>query len=217
MGSVFVGLALGLQKGWSWFEAGMHGTLQVLSAQTTTGFSTIRIQELDQTSKALMVVSMAIGGSVGSTSGGIKILRFLIVLHLVRLLLQRACAPPHAVIEPKLGDRQLEQDDIIRALHLIILYGAFIFISWLCFLSMGYDPLNSLFEVVSAVGTVGLSTGITGPDLPTWLKGVLCFDMLAGRLEIIALLVTLYPRTWIGRKGIRPWGRFLSEPVPFQS
>jgi len=65
---------------------------------------------------------------------------------------------------------------------------------------MGYDPLDALFEVVSATGTVGLSTGITGPELPPLLKGVLCADMLMGRLEILAWLVILYPRTWFGNR-----------------
>jgi trk system potassium uptake protein TrkH len=65
---------------------------------------------------------------------------------------------------------------------------------------MGYAPLDSLFEVVSATGTVGLSSGITGPELPTLLKGVICADMLMGRLEIVAWLVVLNPGTWIGRR-----------------
>jgi trk system potassium uptake protein TrkH len=56
-----------------------------------------------------------------------------------------------------------------------------------------------LFDVVSAVATVGLSTGVTGPELPSLLKGLLCIDMLIGRLEGVALLLVLYPRTWIGR------------------
>jgi trk system potassium uptake protein TrkH len=75
-----------------------------------------------------------------------------------------------------------------------------IFVSWVLFLVGGYDPLDALFEVTSATGTVGLSTGITGTELPGWLKGVLCFDMLAGRLEVIALLMVLYPATWRERR-----------------
>ena len=53
---------------------------------------------------------------------------------------------------------------------------------------------------VSATGTVGLSAGITSPALPALLKGVLCIDMLMGRLEIIAWLVLIYPGTWFGRR-----------------
>jgi trk system potassium uptake protein len=57
-----------------------------------------------------------------------------------------------------------------------------------------------LFEVVSALGTVGLSVGLSNSNLPGLLKGILCFDMLMGRLEIIAWLVLLYPGTWFGRR-----------------
>ncbi|HBA65919.1 MAG TPA: cation transporter, partial [Methylococcaceae bacterium] len=61
----------------------------------------------------------------------------------------------------------------------------------------GYDPMDALFEVVSACSTTGLSTGITGSGLEPWLKAVLIADMLLGRVEFIAFLVFLYPRTWI--------------------
>ena len=142
---------------------------------------------------------MGIGGGVGSTAGGIKILRFLILLRLFELLIKRTCLPPHAVAEPRLADERLSYEDIEHALLLILLFIVLVVISWLLFLIMGYDPLDSLFEVVSAAGTVGLSTGITSSNLETFLKLVLCIDMLAGRLEIIALLVIFYSGTWFGK------------------
>ena len=98
------------------------------------------------------------------------------------------------------GDRPLENDDIQRAMLLILLFAAVVLISWLVFVSFGYPPLNALFEVASATGTVGLSTGITHTDLPSTLKAVLCIDMLLGRVEIVALLIVLYPRTWFGKR-----------------
>jgi trk system potassium uptake protein len=69
--------------------------------------------------------------------------------------------------------------------------------SWLPFLVAGYDPLNALFEVVSACSTTGLSAGITRMGLEPELKVVLIVDMLLGRVEFLAFLVFLYPRTWI--------------------
>ena len=72
---------------------------------------------------------------------------------------------------------------------LVLLFPAMAFVSWLPFLAWGYAPLESLFDVVSALGTVGLSSGITGPQLPDALKLVLCADMLLGRLEFIAVLI----------------------------
>jgi trk system potassium uptake protein TrkH len=70
----------------------------------------------------------------------------------------------------------------------------------LIFVFYGYQPLDALFEVVSATGTVGLSTGITAADLPAVLKTLLCVDMLIGRVEIVALLIVLYPPTWFGKR-----------------
>jgi trk system potassium uptake protein TrkH len=83
---------------------------------------------------------------------------------------------------------------------LFFLYILTVFASWLVFLGAGYDPLNSLFDVVSAVGTVGLSSGLTGPDLPDFLKLVLCLDMMLGRLEMVCFLILFYPWTWKGMK-----------------
>jgi trk system potassium uptake protein TrkH len=108
--------------------------------------------------------------------------------------------PKQAVVEASLGRRRLETDEIQNALSIVFVFLTFIAISWLVFVGMGHNPLDSLFEVVSAIGTVGLSTGIAAPELHPILKGVLCADMLLGRLEIIAWLVLFYPRTWIGRR-----------------
>jgi len=60
--------------------------------------------------------------------------------------------------------------------------------------------VDSLFEVVSATGTVGLSAGITATELPTMLKGILCIDMWLGRLEIVAWLVFIHPMTWFAKR-----------------
>lgn len=187
-------------QGFDWAEAIHHGVLLGISAQTTTGFSTLHIGELGGVFQGVLIAAMAIGGGIGSTAGGFKILRLLILLRLLQLVLRRSSMPSHAVVEPKLGGRILEDDDIVQALFIILLFGLVVIFSWLLFLYFGYAPLQALFEVVSATGTVGLSTGITAPELPSPLKLLLCADMLLGRIEIVALLVVLYPPTWIGRR-----------------
>ena len=83
---------------------------------------------------------------------------------------------------------------------IIFLFILVVGISWFIFVASGYHPLDALFEVVSATGTVGLSVGLSSGGLPDYLKMVLCADMLLGRLEIVAWLVILYPKTWIGRR-----------------
>ena len=195
-GSLLALLAWQHDTGSPWY----HGFMIGFSAQTTTGFATLDVAAMDPASKLVMILSMLVGGSVGSSAGGFKILRLLILLRVFQMVLRRSCMPLHAMTETYLGGQKLETDDITRALQLVLLFIAVIALSWFPFVAYGHDPLDSLFEVVSACGTVGLSSGITGPDLETPLKGVLCFDMLAGRVEIIALLIILYPRTWIGRR-----------------
>jgi len=188
------------QDGFSWIQALRHGALNAFSAQSTAGFSTLDISQINAGAKVTLIFSMLLGGAAGSTAGGIKILRLFILVQLLYIFLQRASMPRRAVVEASLGRRRLETDEIQSALSIVFLFLTSIAISWLVFVGMGHNPLDSLFEVVSAIGTVGLSTGISAPDLHPILKGVLCADMLLGRLEIIAWIVLFYPRTWIGRR-----------------
>jgi trk system potassium uptake protein TrkH len=187
-----------------WMPAGSGGWLDALmlavSAHSTTGFSTIAIGDLGDASKLAMIGAMLVGGSVGSTAGGFKLLRLLLLLRLLQLVVARAAAPRHAVIAPRLGERRLDDEDLWRPTLLIVLFAVIVFLSWLAFVAHGYPALDALFEVVSATGTVGLSSGIARPVLEPLLKVVLCFDMLAGRVEIFALLVALYPATWFGKR-----------------
>lgn len=184
----------------SWPQAARQAVLMGISAQTTTGFSSLSVQHVAPLAKVLMILSMMTGGCIGSTAGGIKLLRVLVAARVFSLAIRRTAMPAHAVVPNRLAGRPLDSDDIERTLLLIALFAAVVAASWVCFVGAGYPPLDALFEVVSATGTVGLSTGITSSALHPLLKGVLCFDMLAGRLEMIALLVLLYPGTWIGKK-----------------
>lgn len=196
-----VAAALLVLLGWlagAW--APVDRVLLAFSAQTTAGFSTVDVASLDAGSKLVLIVSMTIGGSVGSTAGGVKLLRFLVAVQVARWMLVRTRLPTHALTEPLLAGQGLAAEDVQRALAVIGLFLTAMILSWLPFLAAGERPLDALFEVVSALGTVGLSTGISSPELATPLKGVLCVDMLLGRLEIIAILVTLAPGTWIGRR-----------------
>jgi trk system potassium uptake protein TrkH len=182
-----------------WWLGGLSpadALLQAGSAQTTTGFATVDLTELDPAAKGVLILSMATGGGVGSTAGGIKLLRLLILIRMIQLAVMRVQLPRHAVVQPAIGGRTLDGLQIEHALVLILLFVLLVLGSWMAFLVAGYPALDALFEVVSATATVGLSVGITGPDLEPWLKLLLSLNMLAGRLEIVALLVLLFPGTW---------------------
>lgn len=197
---VLLGFSMHFLSGVPLIDTVSNASLMAASAQTTAGFSTLNVANLDRASRFVLIVSMAIGGGLGSTAGGIKILRILILFSVLKLLVVRTSMPLRAVSQATVGKNRLEEDEIQRALLIILLFVGVILISWLPFLAAGLDPLDSLFEVVSAVGTVGLSTGISSQGIPDYLKGVLCADMLMGRIEIVAYLVFLYPGTWIGRR-----------------
>ena len=184
----------------SFVDALKHASLMAFSAQTTAGFSNIDVSAMDTASKLVLIISMSLGGTVGSTAGGIKIIRLVILIKLIHMSLVRTSLSKHAVVDLRLSGQKLETDDVERALLVIVLFIIVIVISWFLFLVMGFDPVDSLFEVVSATGTVGLTAGIVNTNLPSFLKGVLCADMLMGRLEMIALLVLVFPKTWFGRR-----------------
>jgi len=192
-------LMLRAQAGWSPELAG-HAFAMAFSAQTTSGFSTMSPVRLDDASQLVLIGVMAAGGGVGSTAGGIKLLRVLLLIRIAQLILRRTAMPGRAIAFVRLRGRDVSGEDVSGALFVVVLFVVTVVLSWLPFLAAGHAPLASLFDVVSAVSTTGLSAGVAAPDLQPWLKGVLCVDMLLGRVEFVALLVTLYPPTWFGRR-----------------
>jgi trk system potassium uptake protein len=177
-----------------------HSAMLAFSSQTTAGFSTLDPASLPAGAKAALILGMAVGGGMGSTAGGFKIQRLLIAARLVQLLVYRTSLSHHAAVFDRYAGRRLDEAEIRTGLLVIILFCGVAFVSWTAFLAAGFGPLDSLFEVVSATGTVGLSTGVTSAELPAGLKFILCVDMLLGRLEFIAFLVCLSPHCWIGRR-----------------
>lgn len=202
--TILLGLTAAVAHPEGWTARALELPLLAISAQTTTGFSTVDVGELDPGSKLVLIASMAIGGDAGSTAGGLKVFRLLVIVQLVRLVLLRTALPPRAVTPTSLGGARIDEREFLTTIGIISLYLAVILGSWLIFLMLGQPALESLFEVVSATTTTGLSSGLTGVDLHPLLKVVLCLDMLMGRLEIVAILILLYPRTWFGRRAQTP-------------
>jgi len=196
LGTACLSWLLQRSHGLSWPMALFDASTLAFSAQTTAGFTTIDPGSLDAGAKYLLILMMAVGGSLGSTAGGIKLIRLLIFLKLAHLLVQRTSLPRAAWVAPKLEDIILDDNTTLRALLLILLFISTIALSWLPFVLAGVEPLDALFEVVSAVGTVGLSVGISRPDLAPMLQGILCVDMWLGRLEILAMLILFSPAVW---------------------
>ena len=198
--TALVTLFMSLSGHYDWSRIAENAPLMAASAQTTAGFSSMTVADLDPASKAVLIASMFVGGDAGSTAGGIKLVRLLLILQLIGLAVVRTALPDRATVGLKIYGQAPETAQVHRMLTIVFLFSAVVLVTWLAFLAFGYPALDSLFDVVSATATTGLSTGVTSSDLVPPLKALLCLDMLMGRLEILAVLTLFFPATWIGRR-----------------
>ncbi len=189
-------LSMVLPEGWGISD----GFFIALSAQTTTGYFTRDAADLPAPAVMVLVASMFIGGTLGSTSGGVKLYRLIVVSSYLKRHLAAFLYPREVVLPDDSATRGLAKDELIGVFYVIALYVFFIFIGWAVFVGHGLDPLESLFEVTSAAGTVGLSSGIVTPGLAPGLKVTLILLMWAGRLEFLPLLVWACSLAMMGRR-----------------
>lgn len=168
---------------------------EVVTALSTTGFSTVGYGDWNGLGWLVLIVLMIIGGGTGSTAGGLKQYR---VYALYRALLwefRRMLLPREAVTMPDvwvgdsrrfLGDRELRQLATFAFLYLVTLaVGTGVLASY------GYSLKESLFEFASALGTVGLSVGVTSASAPAGLLWAETVGMILGRLEFFVIFIGL--------------------------
>ncbi len=185
------------QRGLTADEIGA-GVVNFLSGFSTAGFSAAPVSAAPVI-LALLMAAMMIGGGTGSTAGGLKIDRLVLAYRMLRLTLLRMRSPDRAVTRLMDHGRQVEIDRITAVAAVALCYSISLVVGWMIFLMAGLDPLGSLFDMVSALSTVGLSSGVTDADLAPHLKYVLVVAMLLGRLEFLALIAAVSPITWFGR------------------
>jgi trk system potassium uptake protein TrkH len=181
-------------------EAFFQAIFQVVSIISTTGLSTTDWGAWPELSQAVLLALFFVGGCSGSTSGGIKCVRWLIVLKSLHRAFRRDIHPrgvfPVRLASKAVPDTVLEKVWLFFLLYLTVeALGAFLL------LLMGLDLGTSLTAVASALGNVGPVLGNIGPtsdlsSLPGPAKGVLSFCMLLGRLEFYSFLVLFFPEFW---------------------
>ncbi len=166
----------------------------VISAITTTGAnisSPAYMTTWPSLSLMVLMVLMMIGGSSGSTVGAMKIIRVITAIKGINLTLTKLISPQGRVLSVKIAGKKLKETEIREATTYLFLYLVFLLFGWGVFLYFGYDPFQSLFDIISTQGNVGLSLGVIGPGLPDAIKIVLTFLMWIGRLEIIPVLILI--------------------------
>lgn len=175
-----------------------YSSFQFISALTCTGFQTADIHSWSEASKLVLAIAMVIGGAAGSTVGGIKLIRLILLYKGVVWKFKKVSLPPTTVTLFKLGSKSLSSEEANEE----VAEAALVSFLWVVFLLAGvfvllqivpaeYTLGDVIFEVASAQGNVGLSTGITGPWMGTIGKVTLMFNMWIGRLEIIPVLMLL--------------------------
>jgi trk system potassium uptake protein TrkH len=131
----------------------------------------------------------SVSALTGSTSGALKMIRIIIIVKLIYWWIKQTLLPEHAIISRRLGGEELDPEVIHEATVFSLLYFVLLGGGALSLMYLGFDGVDSLFEIASAQGNVGLSSGITGPGLSPFGKLVLIFNMWVGRLEIVPVLV----------------------------
>ncbi len=174
------------------------GFYQLVSGHTGTGFMTIHapqfINEWNHLSLVAIIFAMALGGSICSTTGAIKMLRVGIIFKALKEDIKRIILPEKAIVNAKFHHIKevFLEDKAARAALLItlsylVLYGLGALIGTF----FGYPFLESLFESTSAAANVGLSCGITSVNMPVFLKFTYIFQMWAGRLEFMSVFTLI--------------------------
>ncbi len=177
-----------------------HAAFQVASIITTTGFSTVDFNRWPALSKAILVLLMFIGACAGSTGGGMKCSRILLMCKSIRKEMQ-FLIHPRAVRVNKMDGRRVPHE-VMRSVNVFMIAYLLLFILSVLLLSITNEELITNFTAVAAtLNNVGPGLELVGPAanfgfFSPLSKIVLMFDMLAGRLEVFPMLLLFAPATW---------------------
>lgn len=181
-------------------QAFRNAFFQVTALITTTGFVTANFELWPEFSKTILVVIIMIGACGGSTGGGLKVSRLIIVLKMITQELKRM-VHPRSINIIKLDGMKIEQETVDSVTSFFVIYIFLIFGSFIIISVDNFDFTTSLTAVMTCVGNVGPGLGGVGPVenfsiFSPFVKMVLCMDMLLGRLEIFPLVMLFSPAVW---------------------
>ena len=178
-----------------------HAFFQVSSIITTTGFATCDFDLWPSLSKCVLVLLMLVGACAGSTGGGIKISRVLILIKRAGEELHKFIFP-NSVTKIRLEKKILDREVIHTTSAFLIVYVFIFAVSTLLVSIEGHDLETCFTAVAATFNNIGPGLSIVGPTrnfgfFSDFTKYVLIFDMLAGRLELFPMLILFSPRTWL--------------------
>ena len=177
-----------------------YASFQVGSIITTTGFATADYDQWPELSKSILLALMFVGACAGSTGGGIKVSRVLILLKSVKKELKQYLHP--SVVEKIKMDGKIVEHEVVRSTNVFMVAYVLIFAVSVLLISLDeYDLVTNFTAVTATFNNIGPGLALVGPTgnfgfFSNFSKVVLIFDMLAGRLEIFPLLLLFSRETW---------------------
>ena len=181
-------------------QAFQDAAFQVGSIITTTGYATVDFDKWPQLSRTIMVLLMFIGACAGSTGGGIKVSRVLILLKSVKKELKQYLHP--SAVEKIKMDGKIVEHEVVRSTNVFMVAYVLIFTVSVLLISLDeYDLVTNFTAVTATFNNIGPGLALVGPTgnfgfFSNFSKVVLIFDMLAGRLEIFPVLLLFSRETW---------------------
>jgi len=181
-------------------EAFRYAAFQIVSILTTTGYATADYEQWPAFSQLVLLVSMFLGASAGSTGGGMKCLRVMLFFkYCIRELFY--LVHPRAVAHVKIGGKVVQEDVIRSVMGFLGMYTGLFVISSLLLSAMGVDLITAIAAVAATIGNIGPGLGLVGPvdnyaGIPFAGKWLLIWCMLLGRLEIYTVIIFFAPAFW---------------------
>lgn len=181
-------------------EALRQSAFHVISIISTTGFSTVDFAKWSQTAQIVLLALMFIGSCAGSTAGGIKVSRIILLVRTVKKELN-SYIHPKSIKKIKVDKKPVEHE-VVRSVNVFFITFFLLFAASLFVISFNdLDFLTNFTAVTTSINNIGPGLGLIGPTenlgfLPSATKYVLIFNMLAGRLELFPLLILFHPAIW---------------------
>jgi trk system potassium uptake protein TrkH len=194
-------LWLTAQKGFAFWDGFQHSMFNIVSVVTTTGFMSQDYALWGAFPVVLFALLLSFGGCTGSTAGGIKMLRFIVLWEMLKSYV-RQLVTPHGVFQQRYNGRPLPADVPLSVVAFVAAYLAAMFLMTVVLAALGLDPMTAFSAVAACIGNVGPGLGsIVGPagnfrSLPDAAIWVLSFAMILGRLELFTVLVLFTRHFW---------------------
>lgn len=182
-----------------WTQSFTEALFQTVSIGTTTGFTTVEFYYWPSTfSQILLLFTSFVGGCAGSTGGGIKVIRFLLLIKQGMREINRLIHP-NAQIPVRMGGKTVNHRVVDAVWGFFSLYVASFTMMYMAIAATGIDLMTAFSAVAACINNLGPGLSLVGPnyaDLHDPAKWILCFAMLLGRLEVFTLVVLFSPAFW---------------------